>query len=233
VPRFLAAAACLLALFACTTGSDTTTPSAPTSATVSVAPRLPGGMPPSFGDAVEAANVPSAALIPLRAVVTGTWRTQTAGGEAIVVSWEFPGRDPFRKDRGVAAWRRFDDGGAPWRPVWGASYPARRDPVLGIDTKIADVTGDGSPDALVTASTGGSGDCGTTSVVDLAAGSEVYRDTGCDRTIEPSSDPVGLHIHEAVYAPGDPHCCPSSFRDTVLVDQAGTWQTASTSTSPA
>lgn len=200
---------------------------------MSLAPHLPEGIPPSFEDAVDAANVPVAALIPLKATVTDSWIAETASGEAIVVAWEFPGHDPFRKDRGVAAWRRFDDGGAPWRPIWGASYAASRNPVLGIDTRIADVTGDGSPDALVTASAGGSGNCATTSAVDLVSPTHVFRDTGCDRTIDPSSDPVGLRIHEAVYAPGDPHCCPSGFRDTVLVYQDGTWRTASASTSPA
>ena len=233
MPRLLAATAALLVLAACTSGAASTTESTPTTPTVSLAPRLPEGIPPSFGDAVGAVNVPTAALIPLRAEVTNAWHTETAAGEAIVVAWELPGRDPVRRDRGVAAWRRFDDGGAPWRPVWGASYPARRNPVLGIDTTLADVTGDGSPDALVTASTGGSGACATTSVVDLAAGVQVYRDTGCDRTIEPSGDPAGLRIHQAVYAPGDPHCCPSSFLDTILVYRDGTWQTASTSASPA
>jgi hypothetical protein len=200
---------------------------------VSVAPHLPDGIPPSFGDVVDAANVPVAALTPLKATVTNSSITETAAGEAIVVAWEFPGIDPFRKDRGVAAWRRFDDGGAPWRPIWGASYSATRNPVFGIETRIADVTGDGSPDALVTASTGGSGNCATTYAVDLASSTQTFRDTGCDRTIDPSSDPVGLRIHEAVYAPGDPHCCPSGFRDTVLVYQDGTWHTSSASTSPA
>ena len=233
MPRLLASLLALLLLTACTGGSTASTGLGASSPTVSLAPRLPEGIPPSFEDAVDAANVPVAALIPLKATVTDSWIAETASGEAIVVAWEFPGHDPFRKDRGVAAWRRFDDGGAPWRPIWGASYAASRNPVLGIDTRIADVTGDGSPDALVTASTGGSGNCATTSAVDLVSPTQVFRDTGCDRTIDPSSDPVGLRIHEAVYAPGNPHCCPSGFRDTVLVYQDGTWRTASASTSPA
>ena len=232
MPRLFALLLALVLLTACTGGS-TTSAGLASSPNVSVAPHLPDGIPPSFGDAVEAANVPVAALTPLKATVTNSSITETAAGEAIVVAWEFPGNDPFRKDRGVAVWRRFDDGGAPWRPIWGASYPATRNPVLGIDTRIADVTGDGSPDALVTASTGGSGNCATTYAVDLASSTQVFRDTGCDRTIDPSSDPVGLRIHEAVYAPGDPHCCPSGFRDTVLVYQDGTWRTSSPSTSPA
>ena len=40
----------------------------------------------------------------------------------------------------------------------------------------------------------------------------------------PRVDPVGLTITEAVYAPGDPHCCPSSVRTTTLVYTDGRWQ---------
>ncbi len=72
-------------------------------------------------------------------------------------------------------WRRFTDGGAPWRPVFGETYPAAGTPVLGITATTQDVTGDGSEDALVFAETGGSGSCGIYSVLDLAAGTTVYR----------------------------------------------------------
>ena len=230
--RFLAALAVTLLLTGCT-GSSSSSPASSSTPSTSVAPRLPAGIPPSFGDDVGPENVPTAALIPLKTTVTGSWSTTTSAGEAIVVAWESPGGDPFRRDRGVAVWRRFDDGGAPWRPVWGESFHASGDePVLGLDAQIADVTGDGSPDALLFASTGGSGNCGTTSVVDLAAGSVPYRSTGCDRTIEPSANPVGLRLREAVYAPGDPHCCPSAFRESVLVYDNGAWQTATSSLSP-
>ena len=41
-------------------------------------------------------------------------------------------------------------------------------------------------------------------------------------------DPVGLSIEQAVYRVGDPHCCPSAFKTTVLVyDGDGTWTVAS------
>ena len=177
--------------------------------------------------------MPSAALIPLRGEVTGSWDVTTAAGDAIVVAWTMPGPDPFRLDRGIAAWRRFDDDGAPWRPVWGQAYPARRDPLHNLTADIADVTGDGSADALVMAEIGGSGACGTVSVIDLAAGERTYRSEGCDRTVTPSTDPVGLSIRAAVYRPGDAHCCPSKVRTTVLVYEDGSWATASSTTSPA
>lgn len=186
---------------------------------------LPAGLPPSFGDAVGPGDVPAAALVPLKAQVTGSWRATTSAGDAILVSWEVPGGDPFRTDRGIAAWRRFDDGGAPWRPVWGRAYPSGRAPVQNITAQIADVTGDGSDDAVILAETGGSGSCGATSVLDLATGALVYRSSGCDRTVDPNADPPGLVVREAVYRPGDAHCCPSRVRTTVLVDDGGTWET--------
>ncbi|MDP9185512.1 MAG: hypothetical protein M3O29_07590, partial [Actinomycetota bacterium] len=164
---------------------------------------------------------------------TGSWDATTSAGDAIVVAWSMPGPDPFRLERGIVAWRRFDDGGAPWRPVWGQAFPARRDPLQNLTAQVADVTGDASQEALVLAEIGGSGACGTVSAVDLATGTRIYRSEGCDRTIEPSSDPVGLAIREAVYAAGDAHCCPSSVRTTVLVYTDGSWRTASSTTSPA
>jgi hypothetical protein len=195
---------------------------------------VPAGVPSSFTDDVGWQNVPAAALIPLKAHVTGRWGTSTAAGDALVVAWEMPGGDPFRRDRGVVAWRRFAGGGAPWRPVWGEAFRAHaQESVLGLDTALADVTGDGSADALVTASIGGSGACTTVYAVDLAIGQLVYRSRGCDRVVEPSVNRAGLHVREAVYAPGDPHCCPSGFRDRVLVYENGAWQTASSSVSPA
>jgi hypothetical protein len=206
-------------------------PEPPSSPPVSPQPTdLPQGLPASFGDAAAPGDVPVAALVPLKAQVTGSWRASTAAGETIVVAWEMPGGDPFRTDRGIAAWRRFDDGDAPWRPVWGHAYAAGRAPVENVGAQIADVTGDGSQDAVILAETGGSGACGTTSVVDLASAAVVYRSSGCDRTVGPNTDPPGLLVREAVYRPGDAHCCPSRVRETVLVDEGGNWQTASVRT---
>ena len=66
--------------------------------------------------------------------------------------------------------------------------------------------------------------------VDLATGALVYRSSGCDRTVDPNADPPGLVVREAVYRPGDAHCCPSRVRTTVLVDDGGTWETSSVQT---
>ena len=147
-------------------------------------------------------DVPAAALIPIGAEVTGHWETSTSAGDAIVVAWSVPGQDPFRQDRGIAAWRRFADGGLPWRPVWGMAFPARRDPLLGLSAQVADVTGDGSADAIAFAERGGSGGCGTTLVVDLASGTEVFREEGCDRRIDAVGRSRRAHDHRGRVRPG-------------------------------
>lgn len=208
--------------------SPVTTSSTPVPSPV---PSLPAGLPPSFESDVPAGDVPAAALTPLRTEVTGEWRTTTGAGEAIVVAWQVPGDDPFRLGRGVAVWRRFDDGGFPWRPVWGAAYRPRAG-VLAIDATIADVTGDGSDDALLFRSTGGSGACGTAEVVDLAAGRTRFARDVCDARVEASIDPPGIVLTEAVFAPGDPHCCPSAVRTTVLVWDGAAWVEDSVTQTP-
>jgi hypothetical protein len=186
------------------------------------APPLPEGLPPSIDDAVDAADVPVAALVPLRGSVTGSWFGVTSEGEAIVVAWAMPGDDPLRRDLGVAAWRRFDDGGAPWRPVWGVAYP-RRQGVLGIEAVTADLTDDGNDDVLVFAATGGSGACGTSTAVDLGSGHTIFeREDVCDTLITPGPDGHGLTVTEAVFDDDDPHCCPSQIRTTTLRYAGGT-----------
>jgi hypothetical protein len=44
---------------------------------------------------------------------------------------------------------------------------------------------------------------------------QVFRRSGCDTTIEPAGDGT-LSMREAVFEPGDSHCCPSAFRTTTL-----------------
>lgn len=224
----LLVAACALALAACDPGRPTTsTPTSSVAPSPSPAPDLPAGVPPLFEDDVAAADVPAAALIPLQTEVTGAWYGVTSEGEAIVVAWQEPGRDPLRTDRGFAAWRRFDDGGAPWRPVLAESIP-QASGVLGISGIPGELTGDGSDDLLLRLDTGGSGACARTLVLDLAAGAAVYDEADCDRRVEPHAGPTGLLVTEAVYEPGDAHCCPSAFTETVLTYAGdGRWNVAS------
>jgi hypothetical protein len=240
----VAAAVCCAAFAACsssggsiaaTSASPVVTPT-PTSASSSSAsdssspaPDLPAGVPESFDRDVPGGDVPADALVPPSTDVTGTWYASTSAGEAIVVAWAASGAgaaDPFVA-RGVAVWRRFDDGGAPWRPVYGAAYPKGAG-VYAIGAATGDMTGDGSEDALLFAETGGSGGCGTYDVIDLAAGTQRFDRQVCDTQITPSADPAGLTIIEAVYEPGDPHCCPSATRTTVMTyGEDGTWHVAS------
>jgi hypothetical protein len=191
---------------------------------------LPSGLASPFGGDLPAGDVSVADLVPAGTDPAGSWYARTSDGDAIVVAWQAPGDDPFRTDRGFVVWRH---AGTPalWRPVFAATYPAARHPVLGVTATVGDVTGDGSDDALVFAETGGSGACGTYLVVDAGAGTEVFHRSVCDTSIDPSPDPPGLIVIEAVYAHGDPHCCPSATRTTVLQrDADGTWRTVSVTT---
>ena len=208
------------------------TTSPPSTVAASPVPSLPGGVPASFTDDVPSGDVPAAALVPRHTDVTGAWYGQSSAGQSIVVAWQVSGSDPFARALGLAVWRRFDDGGAPWRPVYGVAYPKTAG-VLGLSAVTGDLTGDGSDDVLVFAETGGSGGCGTYAVVDLASAARLFRRSVCDTRIDPSTDPPGLVVVEAVYANGDPHCCPSALRTSVLT-YAGdrTWTTRSSSESP-
>ena len=110
-------------------------------------------------------------------------------------------------------WLHRGDPGSPWQPVNAVAFGAKRRPVLGLTAVIGDVTGDASDDALVFAETGGSGGCGTSFAIDIATGARVFDRNVCDTRIVPSTDPVGLVVTEAVFAHGDPHCCPSAHAD--------------------
>jgi hypothetical protein len=196
---------------------------------LSPVPDLPAGVPASLDRDVPAGDVPTDALVPGGTEVTGSWYATTSSGESIVVAWDEPGPDPSDPflPRGIAVWRRFDDGGAPWRPVYGVAY-AKRAGIYAIASVIGDMTGDGSDDALVFAETGGSGACGTYDVLDLASATRVFDKQVCDTQITPSANPAGLTIIEAIYAHDDPHCCPSATRTTVMTYAAdGAWHVAS------
>jgi hypothetical protein len=239
--RLVVLAGIALAIGACDGGASTATrspssvPTAPSPgspagassmpATPSATPvRLPPGAARDLPDDVPAGDLDPARLIPRRADVEETWVVDEP--EAIVVAYVVPGDDPFRAERGTLVWRRFDD--APvWRAVAWFPTPAESG-VLGVDGIVADVTGDGMGDVLLGAFTGGSGACARWSVVDVDAADEVFVRDLCDGRIDPSVDPAGLSIGQAVYRVGDPHCCPSAFKTTVLTyDGDRTWTVAS------
>jgi hypothetical protein len=206
----------------------------PTAGPPSARPSLPRGLPTAYPSDLPAGDVPVDDLVPKADEVTGTWYARTSEGDAIVVAWQRPGSDPFRAGRGIAVWLHRGDPGSPWQPVDGVAFGANRGPVLGLTAEIGDVTGDASDDVLVFAETGGSGGCGTYFAIDIVKGARVFDRNVCDTRIVPSADPVGLVVTEAVFAHGDPHCCPSAMRTSVLT-YAGTrkWTTSWETVSPA
>ena len=192
----------------------------------SPAPELPAGLPASYDEDAAARDVPPEALAPPGVDVTDAIVAATSSGESIVVMWTVPSDDPFRTATGWAAWRRFPDPPT-WRPVLGRAH-APEDGVLGVAALAADVTGDGSEDAVLFEATGGSGACGNYLVADLADGVVVFSRSLCDGRVDPSSDPVGLTLTRSVFLEGDPHCCPSKTKTSVLTYAgARSWDVAS------
>jgi hypothetical protein len=194
---------------------------------------IPEGTPPSYADDVDVANLPADELVPIGTGSTDVWPAISPDGtQFALIAFAAPSDDPLRQARGLLVWRRFDDA-PPWRAVFGLSDPADAG-VLAVHALIGDATGDGSPDAITFEDTGGSGACGTWRVLDLVANAGVFTKQACDTTIDLSSDPVGLLVRKAVFAPGDAHCCPSSMRISVLAfDEASGWVTSSTTQEPA
>lgn len=214
--------------------SPTESPTAEPPSGPSVSPTgIPPGVPGSFDDDVEPSEIPPGSLIPPGTSVTDVWYADTTAAQTILIAYVEPGTDPLQQEHALVVWRRFEGEPDPWRPVLGIRDTPERG-VLAIRAVIGDVTGDGSPDALTFEDMGGSGACGTWRVLDLAANVQVFKRKTCDTTIDLSTDPVGLSVREAVYEPGDAHCCPSAMRTTILTfDPAtGAWIVASTDVEP-
>jgi hypothetical protein len=241
----ISAAALLVAAAACSRGSalpsptasaatptstSVDTPRTPTpSATVTSAPSvepvvLPPGVPATYAHDVEPGDLPPASLVPDGAEVTGT---SFAGSDAVIVTYA-SGDDPFAREQGLVVWRRFAGGVDPWRARFGFRDKPNAG-VLGIQVETADVTGDGEPDAISFENIGGSGVCGTWRVLALSAvaDAQTYERDLCDATVTASAKPVGIRVTESVFGPGDPHCCPSATRETVLVWTGARWKVAS------
>jgi len=205
-----------------TSPSETHQPSAPASpsVTASPSPELPAGVPASYDQDIPRQDVPSEALIPPGMELSNRWMTETDAGEVIVVAYFKPSNDPFVQARGLVEWRRNEGAEPPWTPALGIAH-AKDEGILGFEAVVGDATGDGSNDLLLQEATGGSGACGNWRVIDLAAATERWTKALCDARVDLHIDPVGIALLEAVYAPEDPHCCPSEFRSTVLVYREG------------
>jgi hypothetical protein len=185
---------------------------------------LPPGVPASYARDADQAELPYDRLVPDGTEVTGTWFPDRT---TVIVTWG-AGDDPFLREQGLVVWRRTGPD-----PPWRATY-AFRDPkkagVLGIQVATGDVTGDGGADALVFENTGGSGACGRWQVIALSPEGDgpTYTKDLCDGSIEISAKPVGLRLIESIYGPGDPHCCPSGVRTSILEWSGSRWRVTST-----
>ena len=227
----------LVVLAAACSGDNPTVASPIASSSGSQSPSIepvgvPDGTPPSYDRDLDAASLPADALVPPGTEPTDVWPAISPDGtQFALIAFAAMSDDPFRRARGLVLWRRFDDAPA-WRAVYGVTDPPGAG-VLDIHALIGDATGDGSPDAVTFEDTGGSGGCGTWRVLDLAANADVFTRETCDTTIDLSPDPVGLVVRQAIFAPGDAHCCPSSMKISVLTfDDASGWTVSSSTEQP-
>lgn len=218
--------------------TSTSSPTSSPTSSVSISPspsvkpvKLPRGTPKSYRPDDAPGDVPPASLVPSDATVAGTWFADTSSGATILVAFG-RGIDMFASEQALLVWRRFDTN-PHWRPVLAVDEPASQG-VLGITVTLGDATGDRSLDALAFESTGGSGGCGTWRLLDLAAATDVWDlVAACDTQVAFSSHPAGLQMTEAVFKPGDAHCCPSRFRISQLAFDGSTMKVTSRRTEKA
>jgi hypothetical protein len=149
--------------------------------------------------------------------------------DQIVLTWN-RGDDPFGGEWGLVIWHPTADG---WRAVYGFTDAPRKG-VLGVALRGSDdVTGDGLPELLTLEEQGGSGSCGTWRVISpsAAGADELLRSSTCDTELRLTDGT--LQRREAVFAPGDPHCCPSAYRTTTYEWDGSRFRRTSSSTEPA
>jgi hypothetical protein len=147
--------------------------------------------------------------------------------EQIVLTW-FDG-SLLRRRNGLIVWQRSED--ESWHAAYAFTDPVRLG-VFGIRVDAGELTGDAIPDVLSFEDVGGSGACGTYRVIATAAGdaSEIFRRDVCDTQIAISGG--DLRIREAVFHAGDPHCCPSAFRESTLRWSGTSWDEVSSEVVP-
>lgn len=229
MPRSLALLAAFAILATACAGEDATVPSTavrppsvsavPSSPPASAIPTADPSTPPTPDGAVlvetdvAVRELDPADLAPPGTDVTGRWIGSVDGTDVLVLALAGEG-DAFARDRALWRWAPAPELGG-WLGVELVTHPRERG-VLGLDAVIADVTDDGNDDALVFALVGGSGACGTWSVYDLVTTDRIYARDLCDASVDPAVDPIGLLVTESVYRSGDPHCCPSARRETIL-----------------
>jgi hypothetical protein len=202
-----------------TTGPSQTAIPEPTPTTIPEPSPSPRPIPPAWAapidEDLDPDALPDEALVPTDARLTDRLTLPAASGvpDGVAVAYVL-GEDPFAAEHGFALWQRFDVAPA-WSVVIAFVDPPREE-ILGIRLEAGDLTGDGHPDVMSFEDRGGTGACGTWRVISPATGAadEIFRRTTCDIQIRIAGDV--LEVREAVYEPGDPHCCPSAFRLSTL-----------------
>lgn len=191
--------------------------------------RLPEGTPAIVDDPDDLALIASGDLTPL--VPTGASYANRFvlrdPVEQIVVTW-LDG-SPLRRRNGLIVWQRSMDEN--WHAVYAFTDPVRLG-VFGIRADAGELTGDAIADILSFEDVGGSGACGTYRVIASTVGdaSEIFRREACDTQIAISGG--DLRIREAVFDAGDPHCCPSAFRESILRWNGTSWDEVSSEVVP-
>lgn len=179
---------------------------------------LPDDAPTTLAEPRSAADLAGDGyldLVPADATVTDATHLTTPDDpiDQITVAWR-RGEDVFAPELGLVVWQRFDGD-----PAWRAVHAFTDEPssgVLGLEVATGDLTGDGIADLLTVEHLGGSGACGRWRVIAPSPGGaeEVFRKQACDAEIAIAGG--ALEIREAVFAPDDPHCCPSALRVSTL-----------------
>lgn len=160
-------------------------------------------------------DLPDEALVPPGARLAERIELVGAGEvpDQVAVAYSL-GDDPFAAEHGLAIWQRFAEPPA-WSVVYAFVDPSEEG-VLGIRLQSGDLTGDGHAEVLVFEDRGGTGACGTWTIVSGGASdtARIFRRKTCDAELKISDG--GLALREAVFVPEDPHCCPSAFRTSRL-----------------
>ena len=222
-----------------------TTETTPTTASPSPSPapavdpdvRLPEGMPaivdhPADLTSIDAGDLTS--LVPAGTSITS--QAQTIGAvvgsgpapnDEIALVWLDEGQ--LERSTGLIVWQRFED--ETWHAVYAFTDPPGKG-VFGIRLDSGDVTGDAMADVLSFEDVGGSGACGTYRVI--ASGvddaGEIFRRDTCDTQIAIAGR--DLRVREAIFRAGDPHCCPSAFRESTLRWNGTSWNELSSEVVP-
>lgn len=218
------------------TPSPTSSPSPTASPSPSLSPTpafdLPAGAPTAFDRDLPATEVPIAPLIPEGALSEGVVYLAADGEPRLIAALWSRGEDPLARMLGLVLWAPFEDP-PPWRVVY-AFTDRPREQVLAIRPQTGELTGDGREDLLTFEETGGTGACGVWRVIaqtDEGAEEILHRET-CDTAID-LTDRGTLLVREAVFAPDDPHCCPSAVRLTTLAWTGTRWRVVERTVEPA